>query len=113
MVLVPVFGLVSATMDYGWYITQRHCAQAAAAAGARAGSFTAQDATPIDVASQAAQEEWAGFGLPAPVTIVATQTGTPEQMLVVVSLDNAALVGLVPQADAIVVRAIRQMEEQP
>lgn len=116
--IMPVLALLfTGIIDYGWIYLIRTSAVTAARAGARAGAFTVQTGGPESIASTAALNKWNSLGVPVVVTtpdIVAFRTGTPELMVVRVSVDTGSLIGLVPQPTGdIIVTASQPMEDQP
>lgn len=109
VLLTFVFGVI----DLGWAHLIRHGASSAAAAGARAGALTAQDAAPNEGAAAAALDQWTELGLPAEPTIVAFRQGAPEVMVVRVQVPLDALVGFVVSDGTVEVTAVQRMEDQP
>jgi Flp pilus assembly protein TadG len=103
------FGII----DLGWMSLVRSAASSAAAAGARAGALTAQDAGPGAEAMDAASDRWIEVGLPVTAIIGADQSGAPEMMTVTVVVDLTSLTGWVVGPDSIVVSASQRMEDQP
>jgi Flp pilus assembly protein TadG len=103
------FGII----DLGWMSLVRHAASSAAAAGARVGAVTAQDAGPSAAAQAAAAARWTELGLPVTAVIGAAQSGAPEMMEVTVVVDLTSLTGWVVGPDTIDVHASQRMEDQP
>jgi Flp pilus assembly protein TadG len=115
LILPVLVALLTGIMDYGWLYMVRTAATSAARVGARAGAFTAQDATPDSVAASAALAQWNSVGLPtaAPTFVATRSTGTPQMMVVRISLNTASLVGFVAGPSSFQVVAAQPMEEQP
>lgn len=114
--IMPVLAaIITGIIDYGWLYMIRTSATTAARAGARAGAFTAQTGDPNSVAADAALAKWLELGLPVPdPDIVAQRSGSPELMVVRVSVDTGSLIGLVPKPPGdIIVTASQPMEDQP
>jgi len=109
VLLTFAFGII----DLGWAHMLRNGASSAAAAGARAGALTSQDADPNAKAAAAALARWNELDLPAQPTIVAFRQGTPQTLVVRVAVPLNELVGLVVGPEQIEVTVAQRMEDQP
>jgi Flp pilus assembly protein TadG len=109
VLLTFAFGVI----DVSWAYMLRHGASSAAAAGARAGARTSQTGDPNGAAAAAALAKWNTLDLPATPTIVAFRQGTPQTVVVRVSVPLHELVGLVVGPEKIDVTVAQRMEDQP
>lgn len=105
--------LITGMMDLSFVAALRYCASSAADHGARLGATTSRDGDPETVARDGAAAKWTSFGLPMTPTVVSFREGSPELVVVRLTVEAQPLVGLVPGITSFEVTRIRRMEQQP
>lgn len=108
--LAPVLVLLlTGIMDTGWMLLLREACDAAARSGARAAAFADNNS----VAAPAAQLRWGKLGLPGTITTTVARTGSPEMVVVNVTLSAKTLVGLAIGDHQIRVTAVKRVRAKP
>lgn len=113
IIALPLFAILTASIDYGWYFATSHVLQNVCYTAARAGAMTPQGSDAAAAATAAAEAKWGALGLPGSITVAVTSTGTPEKVEVTVTKAGPYLVGLVPVPSTASITILRRREEQP
>ena len=120
LTLPIVILLISAVVDYGWYIAQQTQVLQAVGDGARHGITVASDAVPApeDAAVAHTQTVLTGLGIPCNVDddcefeARIDTVGDLRAMRVSVTLNYTPIAGLVPNPEKITAETVMAMEDQ-
>ena len=113
LIALPLFAIVTAVMDYGWFFATQHVLQNVTHHAARTAATTPQRADAQVQGELAAKARWEALGLPGEPSIVVSVIGDPQVVRVTVSKSEPYVVGLVPVPATASVSIQRRMEEQP
>ncbi len=113
LIALPLFAIVTAVMDYGWFFATQHVLQNVTHHAARTAATTPQRADAQVQGELAAKARWEALGLPGEPSIVVSVIGDPQVVRVTVSKSEPYVVGLVPVPTMASVSIQRRMEEQP
>lgn len=106
-------GLVSAVLDYGWWLAQHHVCVRAAHEGARLGALAGEtEATVVaEEETYAVLDGWGSLAPRAPTVRVSLDTSTIPLVVVTIEGRSTPLVGLVPLPDILEEVGAARLEE--